>query len=92
MSMRRLERLERAASAEEEDLDWRDYLPEGITVAEAEGVMETWARMAAKYSDDHDVSIEAALEVVIVIWAREVAASGGVAVPYDDDEDDDDDE
>ena len=88
MSMRRLERLERAAEAE---VDWRDHLPEGITVAEAEAAMETWARMAVKYSDENDVSIEAALEVVIVIWARAVAASGGVAVP-DDDEDDDDDE
>jgi hypothetical protein len=58
MSIRRIERLERAAAG----IDWRDHLPEGVTAAEAEAALELWARLAADYADNQGVSLAVAME------------------------------
>lgn len=81
MSMRRIERLERAAA----DIDWRAHLPEGVTVAEAEAAQQLWARLAADYADSHGVSLSAAMKATADTW-RAMLESG---TALDDDDEDD---
>jgi hypothetical protein len=66
-TMRRIQKIERAAGA----VDWHAHLPEGITVGQAEAFLETWARLAADYANDHGVSgaeaIDATTDAVIAL-------------------------
>ena len=87
MSMRRIERLERAAAAEANG-DWRlhpDDLPKGVTVAAAERVLRLWAILSADYASEHDVSIPEAFEAT---RDTVLALLKGDTLPEEDDDDD----
>lgn len=90
MSMRRIERLERASSAAA--VDWRDHLPDGVTLAEAEAALETWARLTAHYADANGVSIEAAAAATRGALAALLASGATLEDEFDDDDEEDDDE
>ena len=81
--MRRIEKLEQAA----DNVDWHAHLPEGVTVAEAEALMDAWARLAAGYADARGVPLAEAMDAT-----RDAAIAlvkGGQVAEGDDDDDDD---
>ena len=90
MSMRRIERLERAA--ESANLDLQAGLPEGVTVEEAERASWLWARLAADYSVDHGVSIDAAMEATRDATAALLDSGATLEGEFGDDDEEDDDE
>lgn len=78
----RLTRLERRVVAPDY---WTRCLPEGVTVAEAEAALETWAQLAADYARRFDVDEVTAGDATYDAWAA-LLRSGATLGDDDDDE------